>query len=226
MSAGIAVSIAAIISAFPALAGLPQSVLVELAGLHLVSVPAGAVLFRAGDVCRGYVFVMRGSVRVQKMDREGREIVLYRVEDGQTCMLTTSCLLAARPYPAEGVAEEDSDLVLLPAARFDALLAEPAFRRFALAMISDRIADLMALIEDVAFGRMDVRLARRLLELDDGSHSLQLTHQQLATELGTAREVISRLLKDFERHGRVALSRGKVLLSDVDALQRLATEQM
>ncbi|TLS68581.1 Crp/Fnr family transcriptional regulator [Mariprofundus erugo] len=217
---------AAIASSFPALAGLPASVLAELTHLHLARVPKGTVLFRDGDLCQGYVFVMRGSVRVQKMDREGREIVLYRVEDGQTCMLTTSCLLAGRAYPAEGVAEEDTELVLLPAARFDALLSEPGFRRFALAMISDRIADLMALIEDVAFGRMDVRLARRLLELDAGSHALQLTHQQLATELGTAREVISRILKDFERHGYVALSRGKVILADTAGLQRLATEQV
>jgi len=184
------------------------------------------VLFRDGDRCQGYVFVMHGSIRVQKMDPEGREIVLYRVEDGQTCMLTTSCLLAGRSYPAEGITEEATELVLLPAERFDALLADPDFRRFALAMISDRIAELMALIEDVAFGRMDVRLARRLLELDDGTHSLQLTHQQLATELGTAREVISRILKDFERRGSVALKRGRVELSDLNGLGQLATQQV
>ena len=93
-------------------------------------------------------------------------------------------------------------------------------------MISDRIADLMALIEDVAFGRMEVRLARRLLELDDGSHTLRLTHQQLATELGTAREVVSRILKDFERRSFVMLKRGEVGLSDLSAMKRLATEDL
>jgi len=216
----------AMLTAFPSLAGLPSTILREFTGLKQLQVAKGTVLFRDGDRCQGYVFVLQGSIRVQKMDPEGREIVLYRVEDGQTCMLTTSCLLAGRSYPAEGIAEEATALVLLPADRFDALLADSAFRRFALGMISDRIAELMALIEDVAFGRMDVRLARRLLELDDGSHSLQLTHQQLATELGTAREVISRILKDFERHGSVALNRGRVVLSDPAALSQRATQQV
>ncbi|EAU55218.1 Crp/Fnr family transcriptional regulator [Mariprofundus ferrooxydans] len=216
----------AMLLAFPSLAGLPATILREFSGLKQMRVDKGTVLFRDGDSCQGYVFVMHGSIRVQKMDPEGREIVLYRVEDGQTCMLTTSCLLAGRSYPAEGVVEEPTELVLLPAARFDALLADPAFRRFALGMISDRIAELMALIEDVAFGRMDVRLARRLLELDDGTHSLQLTHHQLATELGTAREVISRILKDFERRGSVALKRGRVEISDLNGLRELATQQV
>ena len=216
----------AMLAAFPSLAGLSTTILREFAGLKPLQLPKGTVLFRDGDRCQGYVFVMDGSIRVQKMDPEGREIVLYRVEDGQTCMLTTSCLLAGRSYPAEGITEEATELVLLPAERFDALLADPDFRRFALAMISDRIAELMALIEDVAFGRMDVRLARRLLELDDGTHSLQLTHQQLATELGTAREVISRILKDFERRGSVALKRGRVELSDLNGLGQLATQQV
>ena len=208
---------------FASMNQLPPPVARELAGLKTMKVPKGTVLFRDGDACQGYVFVLDGSVRVQKMDSEGREIVLYRVEDGQTCMLTTSCLLGGKAYPAEGIAEVDTELAMIPAKRFDELLADSAFRKFALAMISDRIADLMALIEDVAFGRMDARLARRLMELDDGSHILRLTHQQLATELGTAREVISRILKDFERRRHVLLGRGSVTLKDPDALWHIAS---
>ncbi|MFQ5519169.1 MAG: Crp/Fnr family transcriptional regulator [Mariprofundus sp.] len=211
---------------FPSMRQLPEAVTQELSALQTMRVPKGAVLFRDGDVCQGYVFVLDGSVRVQKMDPEGREIVLYRVEDGQTCMLTTSCLLADKAYPAEGIAEDETELVLIPAKRFDDLLADSAFRKFVLGMISDRIADLMALIEDVAFGRMDVRLARRLLELDDGTQALKLTHQQLATELGTAREVISRILKDFEGHGFVVLRRGEVRLTHLKALKQLATQEV
>ncbi|HCS13942.1 MAG: Crp/Fnr family transcriptional regulator [Zetaproteobacteria bacterium CG06_land_8_20_14_3_00_59_53] len=216
----------ALSKAFPDLTRLPAAVRDELEGLQPMKVPAGTVLFRDGDVCRGYVFVLGGSVRVQKMDQEGREIVLYRVEDGQTCMLTTSCLLGGRAYPAEGVAEEETELALLAPNRLDALLADTSFRRFVLSMISERVADLMALIEDVAFGRMDVRLARRLLELDNGSGELHLTHQQLATELGTAREVISRLLKDFERRGLVGLGRGVVALPHLAELRALAAHQV
>jgi len=216
----------ALVKAFPDLAALPAAVRNELDAIPLMKVPPGAVLFRDGDVCQGYVFVLSGCVRVQKMDSEGREIVLYRVEDGQTCMLTTACLLGGRPYPAEGVAEEETELALLSPGRLDTLLADTAFRRFVLSMISERISDLMALIEDVAFGRMDVRLARRLLELDGGSGELRLTHQQLATELGTAREVVSRLLKDFERRGLVDLRRGSVLLPEPEGLRALAAQQV
>jgi len=216
----------ALSNAFPDLTGLPAGILNELETIKPMKVPAGTVLFRDGDMCQGYVFVLNGSVRVQKMDPEGREIVLYRVEDGQTCMLTTSCLLGGRAYPAEGVAEEETELALLAPNRLDALLADAAFRRFVLSMISERVADLMTLIEDVAFGRMDVRLARRLLELDNGNGKLHLTHQQLATELGTAREVVSRILKDFERRGLVDLRRGSVLLPQTKGLHELASQQV
>ena len=215
-----------ILKAFPDLETLPPEIRGELDALPLMKVPGGTVLFRDGDDCQGYVFVLSGSIRVQKMDPEGREIVLYRVEDGQTCMLTTSCLLGGRPYPAEGVAEEETELAMLSPKRLDVLLSDAAFRRFVLSMISLRIADLMTLIEDVACGRMDVRLARRLLELDNGSGELRLTHQQLATELGTAREVVSRLLKDFERRKMVSLGRGIVLLPESKTLRELAAQQV
>jgi len=212
--------------AFSELSDMPASILNELAKFESMVVPKGTVLFRDGDSCPGYVFVSQGSIRVQKMDPDGHEIVLYRVEDGQTCMLTTSCLLADKPYPAEGITEEETTLALIPASDFDQLLACAPFRRLVLSMISERIADLMALIEDVAFGRMDVRLAKRLLELDDGSHELRLTHQQLASELGTAREVVSRILKDMERRSMLVLKRGMIRLSDIAAVEQLSTEQV
>lgn len=190
---------------------------------QLMNVPRGTVLFRDGDSCSGYVFVADGAVRVQKMDAQGREIVLYRVEDGQTCMLTTSCLIGGEPYPAEGIAETDVTLAMLPAAAFERAMADSAdFRRFVLASIGRRISDLMLLLEDVAFGRMDVRLARLLLKRNaESGAQLSCTHQELATELGTAREVVSRLLKDFERKEWVALSRGRVEVKNSRALADL-----
>jgi len=190
---------------------------------QVMNVPKGTVLFRDGDVCQGYVFVSDGAVRVQKMDPQGREIVLYRVEDGQTCMLTTSCLIGGEAYPAEGVAETDVTLAMLPAPVFEMAMAESAaFRRFVLASIGRRIGDLMMLVEDVAFGRMDVRLARLLLKRTRESNGvLSCTHQELSTELGTAREVVSRLLKDFERKGWVELSRGQVKVKEAQALGEL-----
>jgi len=189
-----------------------------------MQVKRGSVLFRDGDACNGYVLVVSGAIRVQKVDPQGHEIVLYRVEDGQSCMLTTTCLLANQHYPAEGVAETDVDLVLLPLDAFDAALSDsPAFRHFVMANIGQRISDLMLLLEDVAFGRKDMRLASFLLKnADKNGDVLELTHRQLAVELGTAREVVSRLLKDFERKGLVQLGRNKVILLQVDLIRAIA----
>jgi len=191
--------------------------------VHRLRVPAGTLLFRDGDRCQGYVFVVSGSVRVQKIDLQGREIVLYRVERGQTCMLTTACLIGNQLYPAEGVAESEVELAMFTPAQFEQAIAESAgFRRYVLAAMGQRIADLMLLVEDVAFGRMDVRLARLLLKR--GGEAISATHQELATELGTAREVVSRLLKDFERKGWVELGRGQIALRRPQELVALHEE--
>ncbi len=186
-------------------------------------VPEGAALFRDGSRARGYVLVLEGVVRVQKVGAEGHEIVLYRVEDGQSCVLTTACLLGGQAYPAEGIAETEVELVLLPPELFErAMETSPGFRRHVMRSLGARIGELMMLIEEVAFGQMDRRLARRLLELADAHGEIARTHQALAAELGTAREVISRLLKDFERRGWLALARGRITIRSPDALAELA----
>lgn len=219
---------AAWLKSFPELQDISDSAwLIAMQKAQTVTVPQGAVLFHAGDACSNYVLVVDGAIRVQKIDLQGREIVLYRVEDGQTCMLTTSCLLGGQTYPAEGIAESEVSLVLLPIEAFDNTLSHStAFRRFVMAQIGRRIGDLMALVEDVAFGRMDERLARLLTKrvCEHGSE-ISCTHQELAFELGTAREVISRLLKDFEHKGWLKLQRGKVLITSLEKLQELAARQ-
>ncbi len=189
-----------------------------------MQVKRGSILFRDGDACNGYVLVVSGAIRVQKIDPQGHEIVLYRVEEGQTCMLTTTCLLAKQHYPAEGIAETDVDLILLPLDAFDAALADSsAFRQFVMANIGSRISDLMLLLEDVAFGRKDVRLASFLLKhTTQNGDVLTLTHRQLAVELGTAREVVSRLMKDFERKGLVKLGRNKITILQVNLIHDVA----
>lgn len=214
-------------SVFPQLQKINDTAWQQAAGqAQVMEVPKGAILFRDGDLCKAYVFVIDGAVKVQKNDVQGREILLYRVEEGQTCMLTTSCLIGGQAYPAEGIAETDVKLAVLPAPAFETAIAKSdGFRRFVLASIGSRIGDLMLLVEDVAFGRMDVRLARLLSRRCEGnSKVLRTTHQELAVELGTAREVISRLLKDFERKGWVALKRGEVELLDCQALESLKEE--
>ncbi len=190
---------------------------------HVVTVAAGASVFHAGDACRNYLFVLDGSVRVAKLAENGREIVLYRVGCGETCLLTTSCLIAREHYPAQGIAETSVRAAVLAADLFyEALAISSEFRAFVFASFGARLTELMLLVEAITFGRADARLARRLLESDSASGEVTVTHQQLAAELGTAREVVSRLLKELERQSHVRLARGRIVIVNRDALQALA----
>jgi CRP/FNR family transcriptional regulator, anaerobic regulatory protein len=208
---------------FPELARIDDPEFKRLAAMaQVVNLPAGVTVFRPGDACQSYLLVLDGSVRVQKVSESGREIVLYRIGPGESCILTTSCLMAGERYPADGITESAVTAVSLPVAAFQrAVVASDAFRRFVFASFGERMTDLMVLVEAVAFGRMDSRLAARLVKLGGASGKIAITHQQLAAELGTAREVVSRLLKEFERNGWLSLERGQIALRDVGALSRL-----
>jgi CRP/FNR family transcriptional regulator len=132
-------------------------------------------------------------------------------------------MLAEEAYNAEGIAETDIRVVVLPKMSFDRLVAEePAFRSFVFAAYSRRLIDLLRVVDDVAFGRIDVRLAERLLALGDGDKEIAATHQQIASELGTAREVVSRVLHDFQKRGLIAQSRGRIAFTDKSALREIA----
>ncbi len=188
-----------------------------------VVLPAGHVLFAPGKTPDAMLFVLGGTVRVQQVGETGREIVLYRIEPGQSCVLTTACLLADEDYPAEGLAETEIQGVAVPRGAFDAMIAESAvFRRFVFTAYARRITDLLTVIQEVAFARVDIRLAQRLCQLADPDGVVRLTHHQLATELGTAREVVSRQLHEFQRRGWVAAARGAVALADRPALAAFA----
>ena len=138
-------------------------------------------------------------------------------------MLTTACMLAEEAYNAEGLAETDISVVVLSRPAFDTLVAEEAaFRNFVFAAYSRRLIDLLRVVDDVAFGRIDVRLAERLLALAGGDREIAATHAQIASELGTAREVVSRVLHDFHKRGFIMQSRGRIEVLDKPALQSLA----
>lgn len=211
-------------ASFPQFARLdPDAARLLEAAARMVTIPAGTILFQDGSECSAYVLVVDGSIRVQKVSEGGREIVLYRVEGGQSCVLTTNCLIAREDYAAEGIAETEVKALVLPAATFRALLGKSEdFRDSVFAAYASRIADLLMLIEEVAFGRIDVRLAGWLRSRADSQAEIRATHQDIATELGTAREVISRQLKEFERRGWVALHRGRIQLKDRDGLASLS----
>lgn len=175
-----------------------------------VRMAPGDVVFRAGDGCRGLPMVVSGSVRVQMLGASGHGIVLYRMGPDDLCTLSIGCLMAQRNYRAEAHVEEHTEALLLPRPTFEQLMAASAeFRQQVMASYGRRLDDLMLLVEEVAFGRLDQRLLD-WLEAHAIDGPALITHQGLAVELGTAREVVSRLLKDFERQGRVRLARGRV----------------
>ncbi|MFN3984775.1 MAG: Crp/Fnr family transcriptional regulator [Rhodocyclaceae bacterium] len=198
----------------PARASLFQS------AQHL-RVGPGVRLFDDHQACAGFPFVLEGSVRVLKQAASGRALPLYRVGPGETCIISSSCLLGREAYNARGITECDTELVLLPPPVFEQLLDETVFRDFVFHLFSERIADLMQLIEAVAFQRLDQRLAALLL---GHGRVLQITHQQLADELGSVREIVSRLLKGFAAQQLVRLGREQIEIIDAAALRRLASD--
>lgn len=212
------------LEAFPLLAGLePEALALLRQSAARLEIPRGTVLFQPGSLCQSFLMMVDGSVRVQMVSESGREIVLYRVGRGETCILTTVCLMTRQDYSAEGVAETDLRALGLGSKPFQELLARSAvFREFVFASFGSRLNGFMMLVEEVAFRRIDLRLARFLLDHRDAGGGLDTTHQALAVELGTAREVVSRQLKEFERRGLVDLARGHILLRDAAALERLS----
>lgn len=186
---------------------------------------AGTVLFEEGSACGGMLVLESGCVRVSRLAADGRELLLYRVRPGESCVLTTSCLLERSAYPARGLAETDVRGVLVPADLFDRLLQEaPAFRRFVFGSFVQRIAGLLDLAAAVSFERLDQRLASALLAQVESSGRIEwrVTHQELAQEVGSVRERVSRLLEGFESRGLVELGRGRLRVLDKPGLGRVA----
>ena len=187
-----------------------------------VALPQGKVVFRPGDACVQFPLVVSGSIRVQRVTESGREIVLYRVTANETCILTIASLLATESYQAEAITETDVVAYVLRAGPFKELMNQStSFRSLVFEGYSRRITMLMSKIEELICTRVDVRLAERLLELMDANHRITTTQQALAADLGTAREVIGRMLNSFERSGWVNLSRGAIDISDASALSAL-----
>lgn len=209
---------------FPPLKRLPAEVRSRLVGASvIVELPEGSRIFGPGQAPQSFLLLLEGTIRVQQVSENGREIVLYRVQAGESCALTTACLMGYEEYQAEGIAESKIRAVAIARALFDELIASSKeFRQFVFTAFSRRVTNLFRIIEDVVFSRIDVRLAQRLLELADRQGHVDATHQQLANELGSAREVISRQMTEFHRRGWIAAQRGSIALTNRNALRDLA----
>lgn len=189
----------------------------------IIELPAGQQVFYPGSVCEQYLLVLQGSVKAQIISESGREMLLYRVCSGESCVLTTSCLLSGDYYPAEGITESKVLAFAISSPAFHRCIEQSAFfREFVFKKFSARLSGVIALLEEVTFSAIDTRLSKALLA--EKSDVITLTHQELATKLGSAREVISRHLKRFEVYGWVSLNRGTVTLLNTEALYKMANK--
>jgi CRP/FNR family transcriptional regulator len=176
------------------------------------AIPAGKQIYAEGDACSAIAFVLSGEIRVFKVGESGREITLYEIGPGETCILNASCILSGQAYPANAVAAAAVEMLLIPSEAFRKLVDEhEEMRDFVFTLLSRRLSGVMELVEEVAFGRLDKRLMDYLIEKSENG-ILETTHQKIANDLGTSREVVSRLLKDFERKDEIRLSRNSVTL--------------
>lgn len=198
-----------------------------LGSARAVSLPAGSDFYCEGDVVPQFALVGLGSIRVFKVGVTGREITLYHVQEGETCLINMLCVFLERPASANARAEAPVEAVVLPAAQFRELARRSdAVRTFVFEAMAARLIDVMTVTAEVAFRKMDERLADHLERRFDlrGQPRTEIivTHEEIAAELGTAREVVSRLLKELERSGAVSLSRGHIQLRDVRILGEAA----
>jgi CRP/FNR family transcriptional regulator len=190
-----------------------------LAQAQIARLAPGVQVFDERQPCSAFPFVLEGAIRVRKSAPSGRELPLYRVLPGESCVISSSCLLGGTDYNARGVTDAATTLLLLARPLFEELLDVPAFRTFVFAQFSERMADLMQLIEEVAFRKLDQRLAALLLGKGAVLHA---THQQLAEELGSVREIVSRLLKGFADQGWVRLGREQIDILEPQRLRELS----
>lgn len=186
-------------------------------------IPAGKDVFVEGDTVETIALLISGVVRVYKISETGREITLYRFGKGESCILTANAILSNKSFPAIATVEEDAEAIIIPAEVFrDWVKRYDMWREFVFELLSERLATIMAVVDEVVFQRMDRRVAAWLLKLNVHSDPIRITHQEIAAELGSSREVISRILEDFSKNGLISLGRGTLELIDKDGLETLA----
>ena len=191
---------------------------------YYAKIPAGRQIFAEGDEVDGIALLMSGVVRVYKIGGTGREITLYRFGEGESCVITANAILHQQDFPAIAIVEQDAEAVMIPARTFsDWVKRYDPWRDFVFNLVSERLASVMEIVDEVAFHRMDRRVASFLLERSQLQNPIRITHQQIAYEIGSSREVISRLLEDFAQQGNVRLSRGEIKILDFEGLKTYLT---
>ncbi len=194
-----------------------------LRDFQVATIAAGSPIFQTGDPCENFYFLLRGSVRVDLTTDEGKSVLLYHIGPNETCILTTSCIISDERYCAEALTETDVEAVVVPKPKFQAMLnTSQPFRELVFGSFSSRLSAMMAKIDEISFASLDKKLARRLLTLSATSDLIDVTHEQLASDLGSAREVVSRKLVDWEKQALIVRGRGSIRITDAPKLRKLA----
>ncbi len=192
----------------------------------IANYPAQANLMKESDHCSYAVFVLDGCVRVFKPSPDGKEITLYRIYKGEACLLTLASIMGQTIYPAIAEVDQPVTLLLIPSNYFRQLFNTlDSLQKFVFELFSKRLTDVLLVIEEVAFESMDKRLANFLHQRKQ-NECVELTHEEIALELGTAREVISRLLKDLEKQNIITLQRKKIIILNAKSLCDIVTDNL
>lgn len=187
---------------------------------QFVKIPGGRDVFAEGDRVDGIALLLSGVVRVYKISETGREITLYRFGHGQSCILSANAIISRKTFPAIATVEEDAEAVMIPADVFRRWMSQyERWREFVFDLLSHRLSTLMAVVDEVVFKRMDRRVASFLLNQARAANPMRVTHQVIAADLGSSREVISRILEDFSREGLVSAGRGTIEVLDWEGLE-------
>lgn len=185
------------------------------------------VLLDEDKSCSGVVLVLSGTIRIYKLSEDGKEITLFRIGSGETCVLTIACIMGTGdiPFPVAAATEQASEIVLIPVETFKKCFYEiPAIQKFFFTSMSAKFYSLLGLVENITFKRTSDRLTDFLItKTAGGAYPLYATHENIASEIGTAREVVSRLLKEMEGKGQVSLSRGKIIYNQKKTTPSSAT---
>ncbi len=203
---------------YPALSKIDKDLLSQtLTKAQIISFKAGTTVFEELQPCNAFPFVLSGELRVFKQALNGRELSLYTVTPGDACVVSAGCLLGDEPYNAVGQVKEEVTLVMMPTETFEGLLGVRSFREYIFSLFSKRVLELMQLVNEVAFEKLDRRLAAFLLKKGT---PIRMSHQEMADELGTVREIITRLLKNLADNGSIAISREQVNILDENRLKQ------
>ena len=200
----------------------PFNFLLNQPEVKKISAPAGTIISNTGDPCHALIILQTGRVRVYRPAEDGRTITLYHVNQGESCILTASCILNNQIFPAIAEVEKDAEGLVIPTKKMLLWLkTEPLWQQYIFALLSHRMADLISLVDALAFSNLAVRLAKWLLNHSNNQHKVHTTHQTIAKELASSREVISRLLKEFERDNLIIIKRSEIEITNQNRLCKI-----